>query len=42
VEVCKDEGAGLLLISHHKETVKRIADDIIQLRGQHGETGGVA
>jgi len=42
VQVCKDEGAGLLLISHHKDTVKRIADDVIQLRGQHGETGGTA
>jgi ABC-type glutathione transport system ATPase component len=42
VEVCKDEGAGLLLISHHQETVKRIADDVIQLRGPDGETGGTA
>lgn len=42
VTVCKDEGAGLLLISHHQETVRRIADDVIQLRGQHGETGGTA
>ncbi len=40
VKVCKQEGAGLLLISHHAETVRRIADDIIQLRGQDGETGG--
>ena len=42
VRVCKEEGAGLLLISHHAETVRRIADDVIQLRGQHGETGGTA
>jgi ABC-type glutathione transport system ATPase component len=42
VTVCKDEGAGLLLISHHRETVRRIADEVIQLHGQHGETGGTA
>ena len=42
VRVCKEEGTGLLLISHHKETVQRIADDVIQLKGQHGETGGAA
>jgi ABC-type glutathione transport system ATPase component len=40
VEVCKDEGAGLLLISHHAETVRRIADDIVRLRGPDGEEGG--
>ena len=42
MRVCKEEGTGLLLISHHKETVQRIADDVIQLKGQHGETGGAA
>lgn len=42
VRVCRDEGAGLLLISHHKDTVRRIADDVIQLKGRDGETGGTA
>ena len=41
VTVCKDQGAGLLLISHHAETVARIADDIVTLRGPDGEQGGV-
>ena len=31
VTVCKGEGAGLLLISHHEDTVKRIADDVVRL-----------
>jgi len=33
VTVCKDEGAGLLLISHHEDTVRRIADTVIKLPG---------
>lgn len=31
VTVCKDYGAGLLLISHHESTVRRIADDVVRL-----------
>jgi len=31
VEVCKEHGAGLLLISHHESTVERIADDVVRL-----------
>ncbi len=38
VRVCKDRGAGLLLISHHEDTVERIADDVVRLR----PTGGAA
>jgi len=37
VTVCKDYGAGLLLISHHRDTVARIADHIVQLPGQEVE-----
>ena len=33
VEVCKGHGAGLLLISHHEDTVDRIADDVVRLPG---------
>lgn len=33
VRVCKDNGAGLLLISHHRDTVARIADRIVSLPG---------
>jgi len=38
VRVCKDHGAGLLLISHHEDTVARIADDVVRLV----PTGGAA
>ena len=31
VRVVRQNGAGLLIISHHEETVKRIADDVIRL-----------
>lgn len=31
VTVVKDHGAGLLLISHHEDTVERIADDVVRL-----------
>jgi ABC-type glutathione transport system ATPase component len=31
VRVVRQNGAGLLLISHHEETVDRIADDVIRL-----------
>lgn len=31
VSVCRDYGAGLLLISHHESTVRRIADDVVRL-----------
>jgi peptide/nickel transport system ATP-binding protein len=33
VDVCKSHGAGLLLISHHEDTVNRIADDVVRLPG---------
>jgi len=33
VNVCKEHGAGLLLISHHEDTVRRIADDVVRLPG---------
>jgi ABC-type glutathione transport system ATPase component len=33
VDVCKVHGAGLLLISHHEDTVARMADDIVRLSG---------
>ncbi len=38
VTVCRDHGAGLLLISHHEDTVRRIADDVVRLafRGREG------
>lgn len=31
VNVVRDHGAGLLLISHHEDTVDRIADDVVRL-----------
>ena len=31
VRVCKQNLAGLLLISHHKETVEKIADNVVTL-----------
>ncbi|MCB9766107.1 MAG: ABC transporter ATP-binding protein [Alphaproteobacteria bacterium] len=34
VRVCQDHGYGLMLISHHQETVDRIADTVIHLPGQ--------
>ncbi len=37
VRVCKDHGAGLLLISHHEDTVERIADDVVRLVPTGGE-----
>ena len=36
VTVCKDHGAGLLLISHHEDTVNRIADHIVRLTPPSG------
>lgn len=33
VDVCKVHGAGLLLISHHEDTVERMADDVVRLSG---------
>jgi ABC-type glutathione transport system ATPase component len=33
VEVVRGHGAGLLLISHHEDTVARIADDVVRLGG---------
>jgi len=38
VEVCRVHGAGLLLISHHEETVRRIADDVVRLIPTPGGT----
>lgn len=37
VDVCKEHGAGLLLISHHEDTVERIADDVVRLQGSADE-----
>ena len=34
IRVCRQNGAGLLLISHHEETVDRIADNVVRLRPQ--------
>ncbi len=34
LDVCKEEGCGLLLISHHDDTVERIADRVVRL-GAH-------
>lgn len=34
VAVCRDHGCGLLLISHHEETVQRIADVVVRLPGR--------
>jgi len=36
VRVCKHHGAGLLLISHHEDTVERIADDVVRLTAPQG------
>ncbi len=36
VDVCRDHGAGLLLISHHEDTVARIADTVVTLPGVEG------
>lgn len=36
VRVCKEHGAGLLLISHHEDTVERIADDVVRLAAPLG------
>lgn len=35
IRVCRQNGAGLLLISHHEETVDRIADKVVRLRPQN-------
>ena len=40
VSVCKDYGAGLLLISHHRDTVARIADHVVNLPAPAGARGG--
>jgi ABC-type glutathione transport system ATPase component len=39
VEVSREHGAGLLLISHHADTVDRIADDVIRLPGRGNDEG---
>jgi ABC-type glutathione transport system ATPase component len=31
VHVCRERGAGLLIISHHEDTVERIADDVVRI-----------
>ncbi len=33
VDVCRDHRCGLLLISHHQQTVDKIADDVVHLPG---------
>jgi len=35
IRVCRQNGAGLLLISHHEETVDRIADKVVRLHPQN-------
>ncbi len=37
VKVVRQNGAGLVLISHHEDTVKRIADAIVRLKPQNTE-----
>lgn len=40
VEVCQVHGAGLLLISHHEDTVRRLAHAVIRLPGRGSDEGG--
>jgi len=37
VRVCRENGAGLLLISHNHDTVERIADTVVSLPGPEGQ-----
>jgi ABC-type glutathione transport system ATPase component len=37
IQVCKQNEAGLLLISHHEDTVERIADHVVRLTPLQGE-----
>lgn len=37
VRVCKDRGCGMLLISHHEDTVERMADRVVRLGLVGGE-----
>ena len=37
IRVVRQNGAGLLLISHHEDTVERIADEVVRLRSQSEE-----
>jgi ABC-type glutathione transport system ATPase component len=39
VQTCKEHGAGLLLISHHSDTIDRIADDVVRLPAPAGAGG---
>ena len=36
VNTCRQNSAGLLLISHHEDTVRRIADDVVRLTPHRG------
>ena len=36
VNTCRQNSAGLLLISHHEDTVSRIADNVVRLTPYHG------
>jgi ABC-type glutathione transport system ATPase component len=36
IRVVRQNGAGLVLISHHEDTVERIADNVIRLKGPSG------
>lgn len=38
IAVCRDHGCGLLLISHHDETVQRIAHEVVRLGRVEGGT----
>ena len=37
ISVCRDHGCGLLLISHHEETVERIAHEVVRLHNLEGK-----
>ena len=34
ISVAKDKGCGMLLISHHQDTVDRVADRVVHLPGR--------
>ncbi|MEL6344526.1 MAG: ATP-binding cassette domain-containing protein [Myxococcota bacterium] len=40
VRVCREHGAGLMIISHNHDTVERIADRVISLPGPEGADSG--
>ena len=42
VAVGRAHGCGVLLISHHEDTVERLADDVVRLSPPAGASGGAA